>query len=474
MMETSPVPSEQGVKTIRIFISSPGDVKDERDKARLVVERLSARYAGRAVIIPVLWEDLPLQVDASFQQGIDLVLSREQGIDVAVFILWSRLGSPTGPRIRRKDGAEYRSGTEREFDLMLQARRQSREKGQPVRPAILAYQRQDSEGFHEALKGKETDTLKEMIEQQALAESFIKEEFHDEDGRNLRAYHTYRRPLEFCARLRVHLSELLNEMLGTEAGGERWEGSPYVGLAAFDFEQERIFQGRGREVCELGEALRGQAERGCASVLVLGPSGSGKSSLARAGLLPALCLHELDDTVAQWRRATLRPGENAGDLVLSLARALAGETALRELREEAVGGPDQLAADLRESAGASVRHVETTVRQVVLRAFAMADRAANGSVRLALLVDQLEELFTDAAVTAEERVRFFAVLEALARCGRVWVMMTARSDFYAPLQEIEPLRRMKEGAGQYDLLSVSEEALRAVLTFNFIAFCVDF
>jgi tetratricopeptide (TPR) repeat protein len=463
MTEPSPGHSEQRVKTIRVFISSPGDVKDERDKARLVIERLSTRYAGRAVIIPVLWEDLPLQVDASFQQGIDLVLSREHGIDVAVFILWSRLGSPTGPLIRQNDGTEYRSGTEREFDLMLQARRQSRDQGQPARPAMLAYHRQDREGFHEALKGKETHALEQMIEQQALAESFIKEEFHDEDGRNLRAYHTYRRPPEFCARLRVHLIELLDEMLGMEAGGERWEGSPYVGLAAFDFGQERIFRGRDREVCELGEALRAQAERGCASVLVLGPSGSGKSSLARAGLLPALCLHELDDTVAQWRRATLRPGENAGDLVLSLARALAGETALPELREEAVGGPDQLATDLRESAQASARQVETTVRQVVLRAFSMADHAANGSVRLALLVDQLEELFTDAAVTAEERIRFFAVLEALARCGRVWVVMTARSDFYAQLQEIEPLRRMKEGAGQYDLLPVGDEALRRII-----------
>jgi hypothetical protein len=46
----------------------------------------------------LLWEELPLQADMSFQQGIDMVLS-ETGIDVAVFILWSRLGSPTGPLI---------------------------------------------------------------------------------------------------------------------------------------------------------------------------------------------------------------------------------------------------------------------------------------------------------------------------------------------------------------------------------------
>ena len=445
------------MKTIRIFISSPGDVADEREKARVVIERLCSRYAGRAVIKPVLWEDLPLQADASFQQGIDLVISREHGIDIAVFILWARLGSPTGGLIRREDGREYRSGTEREFDMMLEARRQMQAKGQAPQPAILAYQRRDNDSFQERLKDKETQALHEMIEQRGLAESFIQEEFHDEKGHNLRAYHTYHRPPDFCGRLRVHLHELLDEMLGFDAGEELWEGSPYVGLAAFDFEQERIFRGRDREVCELGEALHAQAAKGCASLLILGPSGSGKSSLARAGLLPALCLHELDDDVVQWRRAVLRPGESVGDLLLALVRGLAADSALGELREEAAaGGLEQLAADLR-------RDAELTLRQVVLRAFSTADRVAGGGVRLVLLVDQLEELFTDSAITVEERERFFLVLEGLARSGRVSVVMTARSDFYAQLQETEPLRRMKEGAGQYDLLPVSEEALRRII-----------
>ena len=112
--------TNSGVKTIRIFISSPGDVSEERDRARQVVEQFQRRYAGQLKLVPVLWEDLPLQADMSFQQGIDLVLSEEQGIDIAVFILWSRLGSPLGALTRKPDGSAYRSGTEREFDLMLQ------------------------------------------------------------------------------------------------------------------------------------------------------------------------------------------------------------------------------------------------------------------------------------------------------------------------------------------------------------------
>ena len=108
--------------TIRIFISSPGDVAEEREKAREVIAQLQRRYGSSVLLQPVLWEDLPLKSDASFQEGIDLILSKNQGIDIAVFMLWSRLGSPLGAMISKPDGSPYLSGTEREWDLMLQAR----------------------------------------------------------------------------------------------------------------------------------------------------------------------------------------------------------------------------------------------------------------------------------------------------------------------------------------------------------------
>ena len=47
------------MKKVRIFISSPGDVQDERDKARKVVRRLQRRYIGRLELDSILWENLP-------------------------------------------------------------------------------------------------------------------------------------------------------------------------------------------------------------------------------------------------------------------------------------------------------------------------------------------------------------------------------------------------------------------------------
>ena len=436
------------MKTIRIFISSPGDVAEERDKARQVVHDLQRRYLGRLDLVPVLWEDLALQADTSFQQGIELVLSREHGVDIAVFILWSRLGSPLGKRVRKPDGNEYRSGTEREFDLMLQARQQSG--GQ--RPAILAYVRQDDKGFNNALKDKPTNELEAIIQQRKAAEAFIREQFHEaEGGHNARAYHTFTEPVSFAVRLRTHLAQLLDEMLPELALGAsqaRWQGSPFRGLQAFEFEHADIFFGRDQAVADVQLRLGEQASHGCAFVLIVGASGGGKSSLARAGVLPALANQHLDETVKVWRRAVLVPGQHAGDLCLGLARVLL--EALPELREDesslrkladALRKDSQLAYDLR---------IEGVLKRL--------------GGRLVLLVDQLEEVFTHSAIQPEDLSRLFTALDALARSGKVWVLATVRSDFYARCQAWPVLMAMKEPRGQHDLLLPTSAELRRIIT----------
>ena len=230
------------MKILRVLISSPGDVAEERDRAKQVVEALRRRYAGRLDVRALLWEELPLQADVSFQQGIDTILSDDRGVDIAVFILWSRLGSPLGALIRKAQGGEYRSGTEREFDLMLQAREQSGRK----RPQILVYIRQDEASFDERLRGQTTDAKNELVEQKRLVESFIAEEFHDSDRRaNLRAYHSFDQPVTFSKRLRIHLQELLDETASDDVGTSVWDidvkGAPFRALEAFQFEHAPVF-----------------------------------------------------------------------------------------------------------------------------------------------------------------------------------------------------------------------------------------
>ena len=208
------------MQTIRIFISSPGDVSDERNKARHVIEQLQ-RYYSKVRLIPVFWEELALPATASFQATIDFILQQEP-IDIAVFIVWSRLGNPLGPAITRLDGTQYRSGTEREFDLMLTAFEQSGRR----RPAIFAYTRSDDTSFRQKLVNCPAEFLEETIQQRKLAESFIREQFKDADGRNLRAYHSYREPVTFAQRLHTHLRQEIDKQLGEVDATPRWLDEP--------------------------------------------------------------------------------------------------------------------------------------------------------------------------------------------------------------------------------------------------------
>jgi hypothetical protein len=438
---------------VRIFISSPGDVVEERERAKSVVEQLRRRYAGRLELRAVLWEDLPLQADMSFQQGIDVVLSQEQGIDIAIFILWSRLGSPQNSALRRPNGAPYRSGTEREFDLMLQARAQSG----GVRPDILVYTREDDTSFFERLRGIRKAEQDDSYEQRKLVESFIREEFHDAETKlNLRAYHRFDRPTDFAERLRRHLEELLDALAGGDLPNPVWDiaekGPPFLGLDAFEFKHAPVFFGREDEIVAVRQLLREQARRGCAFVLITGASGSGKSSLVRAGVLPAVAAHEIDSDVAGWRTAVFTPAAGGGDLMLTLARALTDESASPALRFE----PDGLAKFASDLA----RDPEMVCRLALRPALESGGRRE----RLLVFVDQLEELFSDQRITAEARDAFACALEALARSGCAWVLATVRSDFYAQCQSLGALVRMKEGGGQFDLVPPGADALDRLIS----------
>ena len=74
---------------------------------------------------------------------------------------------------------------------------------------------------------------------------------------------------------------------------------------------------------------------------------------------------------------------------------------------------------------------------------------------LALVVDQLEEIFSDDHIDQRQREGFSAAVDALARSGRVWIIATMRSDLYPRLTDLPIFMTLKEGDGQFDLLPPS-------------------
>ena len=112
-----------------------------------------------------------------------------------------------------------------------------------------------------------------------------------------------------------------------------WTDAPYPGLEAFKPEQAPIFFGRGPEVDQLLEVLRDPAIR---FVAVVGASGSGKSSLVAAGLIPRLRAGALPGST-RWVDVTFKPGERGGDPFLALAYALKAELGTTGRREDRSG-----------------------------------------------------------------------------------------------------------------------------------------
>lgn len=427
--------------TLRIFVSSPGDVGEERRLADRVIERLQLEWSGAVRLEPIFWEHEPLRATKSFQEQIP----RPSQSDVVVCILWSRLGTRLPPHLVRPDGTAYASGTEFEFEDAASA---YRERGVPD---LLVYRKMTRAV---ADLGSEEQVLERLAQKKAV-DAFVEKWFRDREGSFTAAFHGFDALARFEELLEEHLRRLIEGRVRREASGEvprpLWAaGSPFRGLETFDVEHAAVFCGRTAQVGDVLAALRRQAAAGRPFVLVTGPSGCGKSSLVRAGVLPELTDPNVIEGIGLWRRAILLPGAAAGDLTGGLARALLAEGALTELADSGMRARE-LGLLLAERPETAVPMIRSGLAQAAREVARLERLEREPAARLALLVDQLEELFTAEGVTAAERERFDAALGALARSGVVWVLATLRSDFYSRLSELPEVLRLKEGAGQYDL-----------------------
>jgi len=415
------------VTRLRVFISSPGDVAQERAVARRVLGRIQGACAGRLEIEPVLWEQQPLLASDSFQAQ----LIRPSDCDVVVGVVWSRFGTPLSVALLRPDGRPWRSGTEFEIEDALEAARAG------GRPKVLLYRRTaEPRGWYAS-----PEAALDAAAQRRSLDEFLDGLLRDRDGRFVGAFHSYATVAEFEELLELHLLRLLPELApgGAPEGPQpatAWSfGSPFRGLQSFELEHASIFFGRTTATAEAIERLQEQAGRGAAFLMLLGMSGGGKSSMAKAGVLPMLMQPDVIGVADEWRHAVFTPGEGRGDLVLALANALCSREALPTL-----GPPESLAQGLREAPASAATRV------------AAALDAAHARTHMALVVDQLEEMFSDPSVTERERVTFVGLLAALARGGRTWIVATLRSDYYPRCVELPELVALKEGAGQFDLL----------------------
>jgi WD40 repeat protein len=415
--------------------------------------------------------------------------------DVFVGILWSRLGTRLHSSHVRPDGRPYMSGSEFEFETALESYRTSATKT----PRLLIYRRDETP----VIPAEPPEVFEERKRQWDSLKRFIEQWFTDlNDGGTFKAaFRGYRNTAEFEELLEEHLRKTIIEAGGPEAqeppsGAQAasWtKGSPYRGFKVFEFEHAAVFFGRTRAIDDVIGQLRDRVNDAKPPfVVIFGGSGSGKSSLLRAGVIPALVKGGVE-RFGSWRWAVFQPSQSSDDLFEGLAAALAGPAAIPEI--SAGIGLAGLAAKLRENPAGFEMYVSATLHQLARESHEVekqrlqqeaarlrdqgrandaeyVDGLANAlqfsELRLILGLDQLEELFLlEDRFPPSDRKRFLSAIASLVRSRPpcVWVAATLRSDFFPRCEESDDLVELMKGRGQYRLLPPNSNEFGQMIRF---------
>ncbi|MEV7597944.1 SUMF1/EgtB/PvdO family nonheme iron enzyme [Kitasatospora sp. NPDC089797] len=398
------------MRHIKVFLSSPSDVREERAVLRKVISDLpyDAFLRGLVELEEVSWDrpgaGVPLFASLPPQEAVNRGLPRPSECDVVVIVLWSRMGTPPHVPAFSDDGRVYRSGTEWEFFDAVRAERRT------GRPKVLLYRR--TADLFVSLKDPE---FEQKRSQQQLVDAFVAEITDAANGIPV-GVNQYVELGEFRPLVENHLRLVVKEIMDEELTLETGSGarrdfslSPFPGLRPFTDEESLVFFGREHETSEIIQRLGDQRHRFLA---VIGASGIGKSSLVNAGVMPALRAGAIPGAES-WRVLRFTPGEIEGDPFLALAAKLSEHG-----RTPWPVTPAELARELeRDPAG---------VGRAVDRALAGVPSWA----RLLVVVDQFEELF-GSGVEEDRRARFVELLTAVVAAERAIVLVTLRADFYA-------------------------------------------
>ncbi|MHB8597613.1 MAG: toll/interleukin-1 receptor domain-containing protein [Ktedonobacteraceae bacterium] len=220
--------------------------------------------------------------------------------------------------------------------------------------------------------------------------------------------------------------------------------NPYKGLDPFRSKDEGDFFGRDSLIADLVKTVRKLVtpelpmDANKRLLAVLGPSGSGKSSVVMAGLLPRLRQGILPGS-EEWMYIDMVPGQHP---VEALEQALADFFPSRSFKT--------IREDLEEDSSRGLHRL-------------LASLTKSHETKVVLFIDQFEELFTQ-TVSENERQHFLELLVAAVTepQGPLLVLLTLRADFYDRPMKYLPLYHLLE-AHRVTVLPMEYEDLRRVI-----------
>ena len=208
---------------------------------------------------------------------------------------------------------------------------------------------------------------------------------------------------------------------------------PYLGLDAFTEKHAHLFYGREEFAKDILQKLRKQK-----FVAVVGPSGSGKSSVVQAGVFP-----KLKNESKHWETMVLQPQD---DPFLSLAGEFVSRWQPDANRSVYLSATNRLTNELK---------AERSIASAVQRTFEQQQINPYTS-RLLLVIDQFEELFTLSA--EEDRKPFVEALLAATQMASVNIVVTLRADFVGQAISLttELSQRIQEGVVMHRPLTTTD------------------
>ncbi|MEM7118258.1 MAG: hypothetical protein AAF614_37870 [Chloroflexota bacterium] len=259
--------------------------------------------------------------------------------------------------------------------------------------------------------------------------------------------------IDLCARRRPHLA-------WPSQVRQSLDDCPYKGMRYYDVNDAPLFFGREALSAELVERLFPQPPHtGDNSLAIVGASGSGKSSLVRAGVVATL------QQRPEWRdRNHEQQGSHAGHdgsrihIITPTARPLRALATSLTQNSESVRATAILIDDLKTDKRTLDLYVQRLVKQT------NSAQQSSHPTPLLLIIDQFEELFTQCKEEAERQAfveNLLYALEETTACP-LTVVLTLRADFYHRCAEFEGLRLRLEQQQKYIGPMAHDELRRAI------------
>lgn len=222
--------------------------------------------------------------------------------------------------------------------------------------------------------------------------------------------------------------------------------NPFPGLRPFEADEEHLFFGREKEVDELLRRLRRTR-----FLLIVGSSGTGKSSLVRSGLIPALQGGAMLNAGSSWRIMVFRPGD---DPIRNLAEVMDAPGLL--------GSDGELASTNRVLLEATLQRSSLGIVQAVRQAHIPAQD------NILIVVDQFEEIFRFRRANEKSREQAVAFFRLLLESTRqqdipIYVVLTMRSDFLGDCIEFQGLPEAVND-GLYLIPRMTRDEVRSAIT----------